>query len=86
MYDIKITARLQKKSRKLDKKDPVLINIISNKIDKIALNPFRYKFLSGPLSGINRVHIQKHFVLIFEVDEANKTVTLLYFDHHDNIY
>jgi mRNA-degrading endonuclease RelE of RelBE toxin-antitoxin system len=33
-----------------------------------------------------RVHIDKHFVLVFFVDENNKTVTLEDFDHHDNIY
>ena len=33
-----------------------------------------------------RVHIDKHFVLIFSVDEENKIVALEDYDHHDKIY
>jgi len=33
-----------------------------------------------------RVHIGGSFVLIYEINEEQKIVTLLDFDHHDNVY
>jgi len=38
------------------------------------------------LYGIYRVHIDKSFVLTYEIDEKNKTVKLLDYEHHDKIY
>jgi len=38
------------------------------------------------MHGALRVHISKSFVLTFEIDEKNKVVRLLDYDHHDNIY
>jgi len=33
-----------------------------------------------------RVHVGGPFVLIYEINERERLVTLLDFDHHDNIY
>jgi mRNA-degrading endonuclease RelE of RelBE toxin-antitoxin system len=33
-----------------------------------------------------RVHVGGPFVLIYEINEKERLVTLLDFDHHDNIY
>lgn len=38
------------------------------------------------MHGAFRVHIHKSFVLTFEIDEKNKVVRLLDYDHQDNIY
>ncbi len=38
------------------------------------------------MHGAKRVHIDKSFVLTYEVDERGKSVKLLDYDHHDNIY
>ena len=60
--------------------------IICKKRDEILKNPVRYKNLSYDLSGKKRVHIDKHFVLIFEVDLSNMVVKFLDYDHHDKIF
>ena len=63
------------------------VKIISKKIDKIRKNPnHRYKFLRKPLQSFNRVHIDKHFVLIFTIDHSRDTIKIYYFDHHDKVY
>lgn len=33
-----------------------------------------------------RVHVGGPFVLIYEMDEKKQLVTLLDFEHHDNVY
>ena len=33
-----------------------------------------------------RVHIYKSFVLVYVIDEKEKIIELLDYDHHDNIY
>jgi len=60
------------------------LEIINKKINEILKQPEHYKPLRGDLYGARRVHIDKHFVLIYEV--KNKTVRILDYDHHDKIY
>jgi YafQ family addiction module toxin component len=86
MYDLDINPDLKKKLTKLAKKNPKQTKIIVNKSQEIIQNPHHYKNLRAPLQHWKRVHIDKHFVLVFSVDEENKVVTLQDFDHHDNIY
>jgi len=61
--------------------------IIHKKIEEIRSNPLHvYKFLRKPLQTFNRVHIDKHFVLIFKINHKEKIVEIYYYDHHDNVY
>ena len=80
------SEELTRKLKKLKKKNPKQYEIICKKRDEILKNPARYKNLSYDLSGKKRVHIDKHFVLIFEVDLSNMVVKFLDYDHHDNVY
>lgn len=86
MYSLEIDENLLKKLEKLSKKNKKQVEIILKKADEILKEPHRYKNLRFPLNMWKRVHIDKHFVLAFSVDESNKTITLEDFDHHDNIY
>ena len=86
MYLLEIDEELLKKLDKLSKKNKKQVEIILKKADEIISDPHRYKNLRAPLNMWKRVHIDKHFVLVFSVNEENKTVTLEDFDHHDNIY
>ena len=85
MYNLIIREELDSKFEKLAKKNKKQLEIILNKADEILENPHRYN-LKAPMNHFRRVHIDKHFVLIFSVDEESKTVTLEDYDHHDNIY
>ncbi len=42
--------------------------------------------IRSELDSKKRVHIDKHFALVFSIDEESKTVTLEDYDHHDKIY
>lgn len=86
MYSLKIDESLLKKLDKLSKKNKKQVEIILKKADSIVKDPHRYKNLRAPLNAWKRVHVDKHFVLTFSIDEKNKTVTLEDYDHHDNIY
>lgn len=62
------------------------MEIIAKKVEEITQNPNRYKNLRYDMKDYKRVHIDKHFILIFSVNENSKTITLEDYDHHDNIY
>ena len=86
MYKIDIREGLSKKLRKLQKKNITQYDAIFRKVQEIQLDPHRYKNLNYPLNHLRRVHIDKHFVLVFSIDEETKTVILEDYDHHNYIY
>lgn len=86
MYALKVSESLDKKLKKLKKKNKMQLILINKKIPEIKENPYHFKPLRNEMKLIRRVHIDAHFVLTFTIDEINKEVKLLDFDHHDNIY
>ena len=85
-YALFISEELDKKFNTLAKKDNKQLQIINKKIQQILENPYHFKPLRGDMHGARRVHIDKSFVLTYEIDEKDKIVRLLDYDHHDNIY
>jgi len=86
VYKLAIKKSLDKKFKKIKKKDIEMLKLINQKVQEILDNPYRFKSLKKPLQNKRRVHISGSFVLIYEVNEDEKIVTLIDFDHHDNIY
>ena len=86
MYKLAIKEKLDKKFKKLQKKDKEMLRLIERKVQDILEDPHRFKALRKPLQNKRRVHIGGSFVLIYEVNEKEKMVTLFDFDHHDNVY
>ncbi len=86
MYSYELRKSVEKTFFKLAKKNPRQLEMIWKKIEEIIVEPHRYKNLKRPLQYLKRVHIDKHFVLTFSIDEASMTVIIEDYDHHDNIY
>lgn len=86
MYSLAVRPELDKKLKKLVKKNRKQYEIIMKKAGEILHNPQHYKNLRAPLQHLKRVHIGGNFVLAFSVDENTKMVTLEDFEHHDRIY
>ncbi|MBI2105847.1 hypothetical protein HYT56_03355 [Candidatus Woesearchaeota archaeon] len=90
MFDFDLSDELKIKIRKLLKKDKEKVKIINEKVKEIVNNDInsieRYKNLRRELKDFKRVHIDKHFVLIFKVDKENNFILFEDFDHHDKIY
>lgn len=85
-YVLEVTPSCKESIDKACRKNPVLRKAISNKTKEILRNPDHYKHLRGEFAGEQRVHILKSFVLRFTVNKNTRTVCLLAFDHHDNVY
>ena len=81
MYRLAIKETLDKKFKKLEKKDKEMLRIIERKVQDILDDPYRFKPLRKPLQNKSRVHIGGSFVLVYEIDENRKIVTLLDFGH-----
>jgi YafQ family addiction module toxin component len=86
MYTLSIKTNVDKIFLKLSKKNPKQLKIILKKVEQILIHPLHFKPLRGDLHGARRVHVDKSFVLIYEVDENKKIVTLMDYNHHDKIY
>ena len=86
MYSLEVRPELDRKLLKLAKKNKKQLIIIRNKTEEILRNPHRYKNLRKPLQHWKRVHIDRHFVLTFSIDEETRTVTLEDYEHHEKIY
>jgi len=85
MYSITNTLKTDLIFKKLAKKDPKRLEAITKKLEEIVENPHRFKPLSNTMKGLRRIHFG-NFVLVYSIDEENKTVVLEDFDHHDRIY
>lgn len=87
MYYLEVKETADRIFKKLSKKNAKQMSIIDKKIREIRENPqHMYKFLQRPLQSFNRVHIDKSFVLIFQIEHERKTVVIYYYDHHDKVY
>ena len=85
MYNLIIQPTADKAFKKLAKKDKEQLTRIEKKIQHILEDPYRFKPMKFPLDGCRRVQVGS-FVILFEIDESTTTVTILDYDHHDNIY
>ncbi len=87
MYDLDIKPEADKIFNKLKNRDRKQLQIIDNKIREIRANPFHiYKFLKDPLQTFNRIHIDKHFVIVFKINHTKRAIEVYYYDHHDKVY
>ena len=84
-YRVIVDPELENQFKKLYKKDRTVYEYAKKKVRQISANPYIGKPLRNVLKGTRRVHIGS-FVLIYEVDERNKTIILLSFEHHDRAY
>jgi len=87
MYNLDIKPTADNIFKKLAKKNKKKLLMIYKKIQEIRSNPeHEYKHLRPPLQNFSRVHINSHFVLIFNLDHTEESVTIYYFGHHDDAY
>ena len=85
-YTLEKKEHMDRVFNKLAKRNPKTLQIIYKKLGQILEDPYRFKPLRSDMKEYREVHIDKHFVLVYSVDERRKVVTLKDFDHHDNIF
>ena len=85
-YSYEVSKRLERELDKLQTKNKKRFEIILKKMSEILDNPNHFKPLQHEMKGLRRVHIDKSFVLVYEIIEADNKVIFLDFDHHDKIY
>jgi YafQ family addiction module toxin component len=85
-YTLEKKEHIDKIFSKLVKRNPKVMKIIYKKLEQILEDPYRFKPLRSDMKEYREVHIDRHFVLIYSVDEHRKVVTLKDFDHHESIF
>jgi len=83
-YTVEFSRRFKKDFKKI-RSDQTLQKRLKKKTNEVVENPYHYKNLRNVLKNRQRVHVGS-FVLIFEVNEADKIVTFHSFKHHDKAY
>jgi len=83
-FERKYTSDFEKDLKKV-KSNFKLQKRLFNKIKEIIENPYHYKPLRNVLRNRRRVHIGS-YVLIFEINEGEKTIIFHTFNHHDQAY
>ncbi len=76
MYKLAVKESLDKKFKKLKKKDREMLMLIDRKVQEILDDPYRFKPLRKPLQKKRRVHVGRSFVLIYEINEVLLTFKL----------
>src|SRR3989338_6724307 len=71
-YNLEISEELERKFAKLSKKNKKHLEIINKKVEQILENPYHFKPLRGDMYSSRRVHIDKSFVLTYEIKEEKK--------------
>ena len=85
MYSIDFSEDFKNQLEKIKRKNPFLFERLKKKMNEIVEKPTHYKPLANVLKGRREVHIGSS-VLLFEVDEMNKRVVFLKYDHHDIVF
>ena len=85
MYSLEVVEKVDRIFKKLRKKDLVQFEALSRKVNEILENPQQYKPLRSPMSHMRRVHVGS-FVLVFDINDAKKVVTIRRYEHHDSVY
>ncbi|NYZ77000.1 type II toxin-antitoxin system RelE/ParE family toxin [Candidatus Micrarchaeota archaeon] len=85
-YGLEVLPSCKKEIESLCRKNSALQGALNKKLLQVLENPHHFKPLSYPLQNKRRVHIMKSFVLLYEVNEKTKMVTLTSFSHHDDAY
>jgi YafQ family addiction module toxin component len=82
---LEVVKSVDKIFEKLGKKDPRQLEEINKKVQQILENPHQFKPLRFPMQHMKRIHIGS-FVLIYDIDEDRKIVTIRRYEHHDEAY
>jgi addiction module RelE/StbE family toxin len=80
-----VVEKVDRIFKKLRNKDIAQFETLSRKINDILENPQQFKPLKSPMQHMRRVHVGS-FVLVYDVDEVRKVVTIRRYEHHDNVY
>ena len=84
-YSLEIVQKVDRTFKKLQRKDPVQFESLTKKVAAILENPYQFKPLKAPMQHMRRVHVGS-FVLIYDISEEKKVVTVRRYEHHDTVY
>lgn len=82
---MEVVDSVDKIFQKLERKNPIQAKAIDRKVQEILKYPHQFKPLRSPMQHMRRVHIGP-FVLVYEIDEPRKVVTIRRYEHHDEAY
>jgi len=85
LYSLEVVETVDKIFKKLQKKDHAQFDVVTKKVNEILENPQQFKPLKSPMQHMRRVHVGS-FVLVYDIDEARKAVTVRRYEHHDRVY
>jgi len=86
MHKLIVLPVVDRQFKRLGKKDKNQLRAVYKKIRQLQENPYTGKPLHFPLQNMRRVHVFKSFVLVYDIQEREKTITIRAYEHHDRAY
>jgi addiction module RelE/StbE family toxin len=81
-YKLEIADSISEKLRKFVKKDSTTYNRLLKAFHRIQENPHGVgKWMHGEYAFVREIHIS-HFVLKYTINDKDKVVTIVDYDHH----
>jgi len=85
-YALAIKQSLDKRLTKLARRDRALLRAAWKKVERLRADPHIGKPLRAPMQNLRRVHLPGSYMLVYTIDELQRTVTLCDLAPHDKIY
>ncbi|MDP6363576.1 MAG: type II toxin-antitoxin system mRNA interferase toxin, RelE/StbE family [Candidatus Poseidoniia archaeon] len=85
-YKLIIKKSLDRRLTKLARRDRALLRAVWKKVERLRTDPRIGKPLRAPMQNLRRVHLPGSYVLVYAIDEAQRTVTLIDLAPHDRVY
>ena len=73
MFKLAIKESLDRKFKRLRKKEKEMLRLIEKKVNDILTDPYRFKPLRKPMQNKRRVHVGGPFVLVYEINPVRKS-------------
>ena len=90
MFNFSIEETLQRKIKKLKKKDRILVQNFKKKFQEVINNDrksiHRYKNLRSPMHEYKRIHLTDNYILLFKVDIDRNHIVFMDILHWDIAY
>lgn len=90
MFIFDIESHLDRKLKKIAKKDKILFKIFQKKVIEIISHTKEtintYKNLKSPLNNYKRIHLTDNFILLFKVNLKENKILFVDIKHWDDAY
>lgn len=85
MFSLELSAQAEKFIAKVQRKDNRLFRRFILAFNRIVINPFEAKRLTGELEGLNSYRVGDYRI-VFEINSQEQLVSIITIEHRKDVY